>query len=282
MTLLVDRRKDNYDDLLMLARDARVSRARVNRWTTGLVVGAMAAMGVYVATVSKEVDQLRDTAKDAVEQRDTIRDEYARLMAERNSLKAQKDIFARYEEMYADIAPAVILGDRFKDIAVNGSGSPSDDDNNSRIDRQVSMSNLVWIVDGSRRFPMTSGDILWIPEGQFWVRMEKPRSGRKPDTVTIHQGKKPVASSTGTRHQFEAVAQGETDQSQVDKNVHRIPVGETRAVRRGVADCIKLTYHDKSSRFGFEGEEWVDIEVLFYNNAKCPKPQATPDESEPD
>lgn len=259
MTLLVDRRKENYDDLLILARDARVSRARVNRWTTGLVIGAMAAMGAYVATVNQEVDQLREAAQEAGEERDIIQAEYAKLMDERNALKTQMDVFARYEDMYADIAPALILGDRFKDIAVNVSGTTPAGPVTTRT-VQPSLSNLVWIVDGSRRFPMTSGDILWVPEGKFWVRMEKPGAGRKPNAITIHKGEKPVQSTTGTPHVFAG-----------DEAVHRIKVGD--AARRGIADCIKLTYHEKSSRFGFSGEEWVDVEVLFYNNANCPRPQ---------
>ena len=260
MTLLVDRRKDNYDDLLMLARDARASRARVNRWTTGLVIGAMAAMGVYVATVNQEVDQLRDAAKEAGEQKDTIQAEYARLMDERNSLKAQMDVFSRYQEMYADIAPAMILGDRFKDIALNVSGTPVPRPvPNTTV--QSSMSNLVWIVDGSRRFPMTSGDILWVPEGKFWVRMERPGAGKKPNAITIHKGEKPVQGTSGTPHEFAS-----------NQAAHRIKVGD--AAPRGIADCIKLTYHEKSSRFGFGDDEWVDIEVLFYNNSNCPGPNS--------
>jgi len=263
MTLLVDRRKDNYDDLLMLARDARVSRARVNRWTTGLVIGAMAAMGVYVATVNQEVDQLREAAEEAGEQRDTIKAEYARLMDERNALKAQMDVFSRYEDMYADIAPALILGDRFKDIALNVSGTaPARPVATTTV--QTSLSNLVWIVDGSRRFPMTSGDILWIPEGKFWVRMENPGSSKKPNAITIHKGEKPVQGTSGTPLAFAS-----------DQAVHRIKVGD--AAPRGIADCIKLTYHEKSSRFGFRGDEWVDIEVLFYNNSNCPGPDPEED-----
>ena len=67
MTMMVDRRKDNYDELLVLARDARVSRASVNRWTTGLVIGSMVAAGAYIATMNQQVDQLRKTAKEAVQ-----------------------------------------------------------------------------------------------------------------------------------------------------------------------------------------------------------------------
>lgn len=266
MTLLVDRRKDTYDDLLMLARDARASRARMNRWTAGIVVGAMTTMGIYVATVNSEVDQLREAAKTAVEQRNSMRDEYTRLMAERNSLKAQMDIFARYEDMYADIAPAVILGERFKDISVNVNGTPSgggngDDDPVPRAAPQFTMSNLVWIVDGSRRFPMTSGDILWVPEGKFWVRME-PNNGAKPNRITIHEGKAPGESEAGTPYTFKG-----------DEDEYRIKVAN--AIRRGIANCVKLTYHDESSRLGFNSPEYVDIEVLYHNDEDCSNPPRT-------
>ena len=260
MTVLVDRRKDNYDDLLMLARDARASRARVNRWTTGLVVGAMTAMGIYVATVNQEVDQLREAAKEAGQQRDTIKAEYASLMDERNALRAQMDAVERYEELYADIAPALILGDRFKDIALNVPGTTQRRPVTSTTTVQPMMSNLVWLVDGSRRFPMTSGDILWVPEDKFWVRME-PSSGRKPNRITIHRGDRPVQSTTSDEaHTFAADAND-------DDNSYEMKIGD--AVRRGIANCIKLTYHQESSRLGFKDTEFVDIEVLLYNNSNC-------------
>ena len=265
MTLLVDRRKDNYDDLLILARDARVSRARVNRWTTGLVLGAMAAMGAYVATVNQEVDQLREAAQEAGEQRDTIKAEYAKLMDDRNALKTQMDVFARYEDMYADIAPALILGDRFKDIALNVSGTTPVVRPVTNTTVQPVLSNLVWIVDGSRRFPITSGDILWIPEGKFWVRMEKPASGEKPNRITVHQGNKPVEpTNRGIEHTFAA--------DSLDP-LNFFEIRTKQAVPSGVANCIKLTYHKDSSRAGFAGEEFVDIEVLFSNNPACPERQ---------
>jgi hypothetical protein len=257
--MLVDRRKDNYDELLVLARDARVSRARVNRWTTGLVIGSMAVAGAYIATVNQQVDQLRETAEEAVQQRDAIRSEYVGLLDERNVLKGQMDIVARYEDKYADIAPALILGDRIKDIGLRVAGDPD----GKPSAPQFALSNLVWIVDGSRRFPLTSGDILWVPEDKFWVEMESGPNA-KPNTVTIHRGKRPVQSTTGgTEVTFGS-----------DQAVHRLKVKD--AQRRGIANCIKLTYHKDSSRFGFTGEEFVDIEVLFYNNPACPDRQPPP------
>jgi hypothetical protein len=226
----------------------------------------MTAMGVYVATVSQEVDQLREAAKEAGAQRDTIKAEYAKLMDDRNALKAQMDVFARYKDMYADIAPALILGDRFKDIAVNVSGTPNGagggggDSSSTTAAPQFTMSNLVWIVDGSRRFPMTSGDILWVPEGKFWIEMESNRGG-KPDTIIINEGEERPSPSAadGSKYTFKS-----------DGDSHQIKVRD--AARRGIANCIKLTYHDESSRFGFEGTEFVDIEVLYYNDPQCTNP----------
>jgi len=252
--MLIDRRKDNYDELLVLARDARVSRSRVNRWTTGLVIGSMAVAGAYIATVSQQVDDLRETTQEAQQQRDAIQSEYVGLLDERNRMKSQMDAVRRYEERYADLAPALILGERIKDIGLPAPERLS----GTAPDPRFAVSNLVWIVDGSRRFPLTSGDILWVPEGEFWVRMESG-ANVKPNTVTIHEGDRPVQSTTGG---IEVVF---TDAMPA----HEIKVME--AARRGIANCIKLTYHEKSSRFGFTGDEFVDIEVLFYNNSECPE-----------
>jgi hypothetical protein len=264
MTMIVDRRKDNYDELLVLARDARVSRSRANRWTTGLVIVSVAVASAYIATVNQQVDQLRETAEEAVEQRDAIRSEYVGLLDERNVLKGQMDIVARYEDKYADIVPALILGNRIKDIGLGVAGNPD----GAPPAPQFALSNLVWIVDGSRRFPLTSGDILWVPEDKFWVEMESGPNA-KPNTVTIHRGKRPVQSTTGgTPVVFN------NDPTNIDQNVHRMKVKD--AQRRGIANCIKLTYHKDSSRFGFTGEEFVDIEVLFYNNPACPDRQPPP------
>ena len=102
---------------------------------------------------------------------------------------------------------------------------------------------------------------MWVPEGGFWVEMES-RTNVKPNTVTIREGVKPGQPTAGSKV---------TKVTFKDQGVHQIKVAD--APRRGIANCIKLTYHSKSSRFGFTGEEFVDIEVLFYNNPACPDPQ---------
>lgn len=271
MTMLVDRRKDNYDELLVLARDARASRARVNRWTTGLVFGSMVAGGAYVAAVSQEVDQLRTNTEEAEQQRDVIQTEYERLAYERNVLRDRLEILVRHEDMYADIAPALILGKSIEELDLKV-GDPSSNGNGEHTDTtelRVSLSNLVWLVDGSRRFPLTAGDILWVPKGERWIRMEAPEGNViKPSAVTIHEGKKPVESADeGTAVDF-----NEDDVYQND--VYQIKLGE--AVESGVANCIELTYHPESRRFGFTNPEYVDIEVLFYNHPECPERLPTP------
>ena len=277
MTMLVDTRKDNYDELLVLARDARSSRARVNRWTTGLVLGSMFAGGAYVATTNQQVDELRESTQTAQQQRDAIQSEYVGLLDERNRMKSQMETLQRYEERYAELTPALILGDRIKDIGLPVAPNP---DGKS----QFAVSNLVWLVDGSRRFPLTGGDILWIPEDEFWIRVE-PRevnetgevaenqeSGEaiektptKPNRITIHRGERPIQSTTSKE---EYVFKKDSDVFRIDVPVASVP--------RGVADCIRLTYHKDSTRLGFTGEEYIDIEVLFYSNPACPNPLPAP------
>ena len=110
MTMFVDRRKDNYDELLVLAQDSRVSRARTNRWTTGLIVTAMAGSAAYVATMDQQVDDLRETATEAAKDRDTIQSKYTMLKAEILAL-------TRYQDLYADIAPTQNLSNSIGKLA---------------------------------------------------------------------------------------------------------------------------------------------------------------------
>ena len=102
---------------------------------------------------------------------------------------------------------------------------------------------------------------MWVPEGKFWVRMESG-TNVTPNTVTIHEGNRPVQSTTGGKR----VVFNEENKYVYERKVEGTLI-------RGIANCIKLTYHEQSTRFGFTDEEFVDIEVLFYNNPACPDPQ---------
>ena len=252
MTMFVDRRKDNYDELLVLAHDSRASRARTNRWTTGLIVTAMAGSAAYVATMEQQVDDLRETATEAAKDRDTIQSKYTMLKAEILAL-------TRYQDLYADIAPTQNLSNSIGKLAERLGQEPGQAGTPSVT--QFALSNLVWMVDGSRRFPMTAGDILWVPEGDFWLRMEQGPNV-PPNRVSIHKTKDLQESSTpAIEHDFGTGGMG------TDFRLKVQAVG-----RLGNANCIELTWHEKSKRLGFAGPEYIDMEVLFYNNPECPEP----------
>lgn len=269
MTLLVDRRKDNYDELLVLARDARQSRARANRWSAALVAGAIVGTGAYVASMNEQVDDLRDEAKQAVAQRESV-------ARERVALEAEMQALSRYQTFYADVAPTFELADQVRDFtlalpAQRGEGP---------VERVVTetkfgLSNLVWIVNGSRRFPVTDGDILWIPEGKFWVELESadPADGQDPlneqkalrkvsivrdtDSVSDAEASKQFILLGGKERFYEEPAPWATD-------------------AYGNANCIRMTLHDKSLRSGFENPKYLDMEVLLYNNRNCRTGLVTP------
>lgn len=242
MTMLVDRRKDNYDELLVLANDSRASRARANRWTTGLVVGAMAAMAAFVATMNQQVDELRKNAGEAEAA-------YENLVTERDALKAEWEVLARYQELYADIVPTQGLSKSIARIAAR-SVPGEDSEGTTTVVTQFALSNIVWMVDGSRRFPMIDGDILWIPEGNFWVELE----GK---TVAEHKlylsRTKPVGAADSSRKEL------------------RLPSSKNKATV-GSSDCIEIILHKESLRPVFRDAGYVDIELIYFksdNINKC-------------
>jgi len=236
MTMLVDRRKDNYDELLVLANDSRASRARVNRWTTGLVVGAMAATAAYVATMNQQVDELRETTKAAEQGRDKAELAFKRILDERDLLMVEMEALERYLELYADIVPTQALSNSIAGLAERlGSGT------GPAPDTKFALSNIVWMVDGSRRFPMIDGDILWIPEGNVWVELE----GK---TVAEHKlylsETKPVGAPNP------------------DRTLLPLPTFKHK-VKVGSFDCIEITLHKESLRPVFKAAGYVDIEVTY-------------------
>lgn len=243
MNWVVDRRKDNYDELLMLARDSRASRARTNRWTTGLIVGAIAASGVYVATVNQQVDNIRETAVEAEQQRDELR-------TERDLLKANFDALEQKQKIYSEMVPALVLGEKFKDLDFSFPMVASGDraGATSTTVTQFALSNVVWVVDGSRRVPMTDGDILWIPEGGFWIRLESTTvGGVDQHNLTRHDGDPAGAASVGTP----------------------MTLPHREIVRRGSNNCVEINLHDESVRPGFIDSDYVDVEILYTNNSAC-------------
>ena len=184
----------------------------------------------------------------------------------------------RYQDFYAEVAPAQAISNSLGRIAVRlgdlntGDPSPGNDDDsrsstNTRTDAQFAVNSMVWIVDGSRRFPMTAGDILWVPEGQFWLQLgpaldgnDQPIPNAKPNRITVNKdARPPQVTGRSASHSFGIGGEGTDFEISVDG-----PEG------RGSANCIRLTWHAQSNRAGFGSTDYVDMEVLYYNNNACP------------
>lgn len=261
--MIVDRRKDSYDELVVLARDSHTSRRRANVWTTTLIVAGALASAAYVATINAEMDALDDANQEVVDL--TLKLDVAER--DRDLYRAQRDIYLQNAIWFADQSSMKILGndivslgDKFTLIA----GTPSEPGST------VSMVNNVMIVDGSRRFPMTDEDILWVPEHNLWVSLEAaadgdpddPReTGRTLRKVILNYNSPPGTAAATSRTEFLGGPYRYFEEK-----------GEWSTGSRGAADCLRLSVHYQSNRPAFAGNpNYVDMEVLLYNSeGACP------------
>lgn len=254
--MIVDRRKDHYDELLVMARDARISRARTNRWTTGLVVAAMAASGAYVAATNSQVDELRRAKEAADAEVFRLNVDLSRLAGEHEALRVERDIYRQNADWFADMSPSLNASNRLGDIAAALGGERTGPTPQTGAPADFALSNLVWYVDGSRRFPMAANDVLWIPEGQFWVKLEKPATdGSLPTDITVHPGDRPSASQATTPGSLGPFTLGEGSYYE-------------RTVSRGNADCVRLEL-DRGRGPSVFGSGYVDMVVTYTNNPSC-------------
>lgn len=245
--MIVDRRKDNYDELLLLSRDARASRTRTNYWTTGLVASAMVASGIYIATTNQKVDELANDAQGAQKQLKELRDDNARLLAERNVFKIERDIYRDTYDRYAEIAPSLKLGDQIANLAgrlgaANGSTTTS-------ATPDLALADIVWVVDGSRRFPMAVNDLLWVPEAHMWIKLESPADNGK---VTIFRD----------RDSTQRPASEDVAGSKENLPLQLVVEGP------GNSNYACLSLIKPSTRSGF-GVGYADLEILFQSQ-QCP------------
>lgn len=251
--MLVDRRKDNYDELLVLARDARASRGRTSRWTTAIVTAAVGASAVYVGAMNSQVDQLRQ-AKDAADaEAFRLNVDLARLQDQHVAVLAERDVYKKNAEWFVTLTPGLEASNRLGDIAnalrPRAAVRPGPEDpppGGEQPAPNFALSNLVWYVDGSRRFPMATNDILWIPEGRFWVRLEEN------ETVSIHTGSRPPDADDQT------------------PGYDLLPDGAfyERAANRGNANCVRIELGDRTQRSEF-GPQYVDMIVTWRNTESC-------------
>jgi len=253
--MIVDRRKDSYDELMMLSRDSSLDRKRKSQWTTGIVAATVLASGAYVGGTNEHLGNLAEARLMAEQERDDLRREFSRLVDERDALLNEREFYKKSNEWLKELALSANLPSATKDV-VNNFAAPPTGVPGQNPPTAIS-SNLVWIVDGSRRFPMAAADILWVPEGQFWVRMEAPTvAGNKPNRVSIHLGANPKDPAD-----YEVEFTRKPGSSEYlgfyEKDVPPPAAG------RGASNCIRLTLHDVSTRPGFSNNRYVDMAVLY-------------------
>ena len=232
--MIVDRRKDSLDELLILARDSRMSRDRARRWTVGLVAGGMVASGAYVATVNQEIHSLKETTQDAVGQRDTMRSELDKALRSRDAAAGERDIYKGHIERNAKSAPSVYLGDQITKLAEKMSaatGAPA-----------AALSGVVWLVDGERSFPMTKNDYLWVPEAGTWVQLT---DSNEPGRVKVYKGE-------------DAALRG-SDRSNVREQTLPLTID---VAGRGNANYACLSFKKPTERPGF-GSDYGDMTISF-------------------
>ena len=78
--MIVDRRKDSYDELMMLSRDSRLERNRKSLWTHIAVAGAVVASGIYIGGTNQHLGDLAEAKNAAENQRNNLRQEFSRAL----------------------------------------------------------------------------------------------------------------------------------------------------------------------------------------------------------
>jgi len=211
---------------MLLSRDVSVSRKRRQTASNWIIGGAIAVSGIVIAAASAHMSNLNDAKVAAEQQRDNLRSELAKASAERDYYKAANDWLKQFANTLSDNDDI--------DNVINNLPQPAGGDSQAPV--QTSLTNMVWIVDGSRRYPIKIGDILWIPEAGMWVRVDAQRK------VFKFEGPRPSPDDSG-------------DEIEILPHFIEFP--------RNASRCIRLDLHEDSIRPGFGGE-YVDIEVLYF------------------
>lgn len=260
--MIVDRRKDSYDELMMLSRDSKLERNRKSQWTTGIVATAVVASGIYIGGTNEHLGDLA-TALDAAESGlQTAKNAHETETAELNNrlqalqaqlaiLEKERDFTRQNQEWFRSLALAIGANDNVVKVVERIGPTPD-------TTSQTTLANVVWVVDGARRFPMAAGDILWVPEGSFWVRLESPDGSRpKPHKISIFTGSQVIASSTPDTSVDFYAGRNNPYAGKFDRSI-------PASAGRGTSTCVRLTLHKVSSRPGFSDSKFVDMEVSYH------------------
>jgi hypothetical protein len=222
-----------YDELRWLAQDTHKRRRHAIWWTGGLVLGSMALATAYV---SRDSDR-GNTPPGPI--------------AVELELGDVPDSLKNINENLADLVTALKAQDPVSlTFATDGVRPPSPPV--APADSSIYVNRVIWLVEGSRQFPMAKNDILWIPEADRWLKLN-----------TI--GTEPAA--TGPRTEIE-IWQPNAPPS---TNATRYRLPKSLPAVRNTASCVRISSGGPSKRPGF-GSGYVDIDVYFFagTNAGCP------------
>jgi len=209
-----------YDELRWLARDTHRSRRRAVWWTAGLTLGAMTLATVYVqrepATTTGPASPPgpSTTTYSVTPNLTTIETRLADINRSLGEIR--------------DKLPGTLNFAVYSDPSVAGT------------------SNLIWLVEGSRRFPMTNDDILWIRDAQMWVR-----------AIDLAEDQRTVRIWGPNR-----------DPEPMDAaNVIPLPAGDRAWFElsqiQGNANCVTLEWLGPSNRLNVPRGVFFDIDVVL-------------------
>lgn len=237
---------DRYDELLILARDTRLRRRWTQRITTGLIVGAMGLNFAYVYALSQA---MQDEMKDAADQRALV----AQLERERDRFMVQAMMYERQGDALVAIAPTLELGSSLNELgdrliaalAADPVSPPGEEESGSL------MYEMIWLVDGTRRVPMTINDILWIPQTRSRVKLTEADGSKL--TFEIRTEDPPVSGS----QPIVTTEEVELDMYADEENTSRIVTTDDD----GNTECVTLAPLGPSTRVPMAG--FIDLDVRF-------------------
>lgn len=161
---------NKYDELLILARDARIRRRKTSLWTSTFVLAGIIGTATIVSTANQ-------SAADLAAEKDRSDRALLALEREREALRAERDLYIAASGWLAGLTKT----------EVPPQPQPGTVETKTELLRDV-----IWLVDGSRQVPMATGDFLWIPETDAWVEIDDIDAG----DVTIHWNRDRSVSSS--------------------------------------------------------------------------------------
>jgi len=250
-----DDKQYGYDELRWLASDTRKARRRAIWWTAGLSLGAIALATAYVSSSPTHssgggpVGPVVPVGPDGPPPIELSTD----LRTIPASLEQISASLGNIEGILRNLSGEPPIG-----VTVNVEVQPGGVVGSS----QDYLSNVVWLVDGTRRFPMALGDVLWIRELDMSIRLTR---------IGTEATDPPVEPAVATQFATLPDGPGATPQT--------ITLPWRRATvlgQLGNSNCAELNSRGPSQRAGFRGAGYVDIEVEFFNaqdeNRPCTNP----------